>query len=68
MWETTMFDIVALAQLSEPIKRVIECLEKGASALFTPVLYKRMERAKMLIASEQSEPKAELVLKEYCQS
>ncbi len=55
---------MALAQLSEPIKRVIECLEKGASALFAPVIYKRMERAKMLIASEHSEPKAELVLKE----
>lgn len=59
-----MFDIKDLAQFSEPIKRVIECLEKGASALFTPVIYKRMEKAKMLIAREQSEQKAELALKE----
>ena len=57
-------DIKDLAGLSEPLKRVIDCLDKGISSLMSPFVYKRMERAKMQIEKERSDQNALIAIKE----
>ena len=57
-------DIKDVAGLSEPLKRVIDCLDKGISSLMHPFAYKRAERAKMLIEQERSDKNAIIALKE----
>lgn len=41
-----------LTGFGEPLKRVIDCLNDGVSALMAPFLFKRMERAKLEFAEE----------------
>ena len=57
-------DIKDLAGLSEPIRRVFDCLDKGISSLMHPFLFKRDERAKMVIEQERSNQNAIIALKE----
>lgn len=57
-------DVKDLAGLSEPLKRVIDCLDKGVSSLMNPFAYKRAERAKLLIEKERSDQNAIIALKE----
>ena len=59
-----MLEIKDLAGLSEPLKRVIDCLDKGISSLMSPFVYKRMERAKMQIEQERSDQNALIAIKE----
>lgn len=58
--DKTLFnmDIKDLAGLSEPLKRVIDCLDKGISSLMHPLVYKRVERARLLIEQERSDQNA----------
>ena len=51
-------DIKDIAGLSEPLKRVIDCLDKGISSLLHPFAYKRAERVKMLIEQERTDKNA----------
>lgn len=53
-----------LAGLSEPLKRVVDCLDKGISSLMHPFAFKRDERAKMVIEQERSNQNAIIALKE----
>lgn len=57
-------DIKDIAGLSEPLKRVIDCLDKGVSSLFSPFIYKKVERAKMQIEQEKSDKNALIALKD----
>lgn len=57
-------DVKDLAGLSEPLKRVIDCLDKGISSLMNPFAYKRAERAKLMIEKERSDQNAIIALKE----
>ncbi len=57
-------EVKDLAGLSEPLKRVIDCLEKGISSLLYPSIYQRAERAKLLIEQERFDKNAIKVLKE----
>ncbi|WP_294742695.1 DUF2806 domain-containing protein [uncultured Prevotella sp.] len=57
-------DIKDLAGLSEPLKRVIDCLDKGISSLMHPYVFKRDERAKMVIEQERSSQNAIIAFKE----
>lgn len=59
-----MFEIKDLAGLGEPLKRVIDCLDKGISSLMSPFAYKRMEKAKMLIEQGRSDQNAIIALKD----
>lgn len=59
-----MLDFKDLAGLSEPLCRVIDCLYKGISSLASPIVYRRMERAKMLIESSRADQNAMISLKE----
>ena len=59
-----MFEIKDLAGLGEPLKRVIDCLDKGISSLMSPFVYKRMERAKMQIEQERSNQNALIAIKD----
>ena len=59
-----MMEIKDLIGLSEPLVRVIDCLEKGVSSLLSPFMYKRLERAKMQIEQERSEKNTVLTLRE----
>jgi hypothetical protein len=59
-----MLEIKDLAGLSEPLCRVIDCLYKGISSLASPIVYRRMERAKMQIESNRADQNAMIFLKE----
>lgn len=59
-----MFEIKDLAGLSEPLCRVIDCLDKGISSLAAPFLYRRMEEAKLLIEKKRADQNATVLLKE----
>lgn len=59
-----MFEIKDLAGLSEPVCRVIDCLWKGISSVSSPIVYKRMERAKMQMEKQRSDQSAVASLKE----
>lgn len=60
----SLFEITDIAGLSKPLCRVIDCLEKGISSVVSPFVYKRMERAKMLIEQERSNQNSVITLKE----
>ena len=53
-----------LAAIAEPLTRVLDCLEKGISAVMSPYVYKRLERAKMEIEQERADQNALITLKE----
>lgn len=57
-------DIKDIAGIGEPLKRVIDCLDRGVSSLLSPFMYKRMERAKMQIEQEKSDKNALIALKD----
>lgn len=57
-------EVKDLVGLSEPLKRVIDCLDKGIGLLMHPFVYKRAERAKLLIEQERSDQNAIIALKE----
>lgn len=59
-----LFEIKDLAGLSEPLCRVINCLDKGISSLAAPFLYKRMEEAKLLMEKKRADQNATVLLKE----
>ena len=53
-----------LVGLSLPLARVIDCLDRGISSMLSPYLYKRFERAKMLIDKERFDQNAIIAIKE----
>jgi len=57
-------EIKDLAGLSEPLMRIIDCLDKGVSSLASPFVYKRMEKAKMLIEQKRADQNAVIALKD----
>lgn len=59
-----MFEIKDLAGLSEPVCRVIDCLGKGISSVASPIVYKRMERAKIQMEKQRTDQSAIASLKE----
>ena len=59
-----MLEIKDLAGLSEPLCRVIDCLFKGISSVASPLVYKRMEKARMKIESKRADQKVTISLKE----
>lgn len=59
-----MTDIKDFAGLSEPLCRVIDCLWKGISSVASPFVYKRMEKAKMLVERDNTNQKGVISLKE----
>ena len=59
-----MLEIKDLAGLSEPLCRVIDCLDKGVSSLTAPFMYKRMEKAKLMIEQKRADQNAVIQLKE----
>lgn len=59
-----MLDIKDFAGLSEPLCRVIDCLWKGISSVASPFVYKRMEKAKMLVERDNTNQKGVISLKE----
>lgn len=59
-----MIDLESLKAFGEAFKRVFDCLDRGISSWMSPVVYKRMERAKMLIEKERSDQNALIAIKE----
>lgn len=57
-------EIKDIAGLSEPLTRIIDCLDKGVSSLASPFVYKRMEKAKLLIEQKRADQNAVIALKD----
>lgn len=57
-------EIKDIAGLSEPLTRIIDCLDKGVSSLASPFVYKRMEKAKLLMEQKRADQNAVIALKD----
>ena len=57
-------EIKDIAGLSGPLTRIIDCLDKGVSSLASPFVYKRMEKAKLLIEQKRADQNAVIALKD----